>query len=128
MSLLYRGAKAWLVWLNLCVACVALIPSFLELCLWMLHESHGFALGELSAIPQVMGAKMLGIVGENGFLAGIPTLLACVFVPLLLCTSRIPLRARIVTALIVVTTLVVMFLQVVELHRQFLHGRFNFLF
>lgn len=128
MHLLYRGPRAWLVWMNLLVACVALIPSLLEICLWLLHESHGFPFGELSAIPQIFGAKILGMIGENGFLAGIPVLLACVLVPLLLSASRIPVRARMVTALAVVAALMVMFVQVTELHRQFLQGRFNFLF
>lgn len=128
MHLLYRGPRAWLVWLNVLVACVALIPSLLDFCLWLLHESHGFPFGELSAIPQVFGAKILADIGENGFLAGIPALLACILVPLLLSASRIALRARMVTALAVVATLMVMFVQVSELHRQFLQGRFNFLF
>ncbi len=128
MHLLYRGPRAWLVWLSLLVACVALIPSLLEIFLWLLHESHGFPFGESSAIPQIFGAKILGTIGENEFLAGIPALFACILVPLLLSTSRIPLPTRMVTAFTVVATVMVMFVQVGELHREFLQGRFNFLF
>lgn len=126
MNLLYRGPRAWLLWLNLLVACIALIPSLIHLCLWLLHESHGFPFGEMSAFPQILGAVTLASIGENDFLAGIPVLLASLLVPFLLCSSRIPWRARILTALAVAVALMSMFVEVSNLHRLFLQGRFRF--
>jgi len=117
-----------LVWLNLLVACVALLPSFLECSLWLLHESHGYPLGELAAFPQVFGAMLLGAIGQNWYVACFPVLLACLLVPRLLRAPEIPSQVRMRTALIVAAAITIMLLNVGLLYLQYRHGRFDFLF
>jgi hypothetical protein len=125
---LYRGPRAWLVWLNLLVACAALLPTFLECFLWLLHESHGAPFGQLAAFPQVFGAMLLGAVGENWYIASIPVVLACFLVPLLLRAPEIPSRVRTRTALVVMVALTMMLVNVGVLNWQYRHGQFDFLF
>ncbi len=126
--LLYRGPKAWLVSLNLLVACVALFPTIVECCLWLLHAGAWRLLGELSAIPAVFGAAFLAALGESWYVVSIPILLACLFIHLLFRTPEIPARVRMTTALLVTVAFLILLVNVGVLNWQYRHGVFKGLF
>jgi len=126
--LLYRGPKAWLVWLNLLVACAALLPTLVECCLWLLHVGAWRLLGEFAAFPAVFGAAFLAAIGENWYIASIPVLLAYPFIYRLLRTSEIPSRVRIRTALLETLAFLILFVNVGVLNWQYRHGVFKGLF
>jgi len=125
---LYRGPKAWLVWLNLLVACVALVPSFLECSLWLLRTGGlDRPLGEFAAFPEVFGGMLLIAIAENAYIVCVPVLLACVLLVLLVRTPAIPSRVRTITAVLVTVALIAMFVNVGVLYLQYQHGRWKFI-
>ncbi|HKH98407.1 MAG TPA: hypothetical protein VJ999_04805 [Candidatus Sulfotelmatobacter sp.] len=125
---LYRGPKAWLVWLNLLVACVALVPSFLECSLWLLRTGGlDRPLGEFAAFPEVFGGMLLIAIAENAYIVCVPVLLACVLLVLLVRTPAIPSRVRTITAVLVTVALIAMLVNVGVLYLQYQHGRWKFI-
>jgi hypothetical protein len=127
MSLLYRGPRTGLVRCNLAVAVIALIPPFLEFSLWLLRVGADRPLGQLAAFPEVFGAMLIGTIGANWYVALLPMVLACIFVPRLLRAVEVSSRVRTGTTLLVVSALVLMLANVALLSWQYRHGAFKFL-
>jgi len=126
--MIHGGRRSWLVWTNLLLALIAQVPSFILLFLWLLHATGGLMLGELSAIPAVVGAGLLEVFGENYQIVAIPIFLACLFVPKLLVSTAIPRRVRAWTATLVSVSLLLMTVEMVLLRHAAVNGYFKGLF
>jgi hypothetical protein len=121
-GLLYRGPRAWLVWLNRLITCFALIPAFLFCMVWLFH-ALGPYLGEAAMLPEMFPALLLGAIGEAGYMVCVPVLLpACLLLPALILTPGIPQRIKLVTAGIELAALVLMSWLVATLTRLFQQG------
>ena len=116
------------MWLNLLVAGAALLPTFVECCLWLLRIGAWRLFGGLAAFPAVFGAVFLAATGENWSIVGIPVLLACLSLYRLLRAPEIPSRVRMRTALLVTVSFLILFVNVAVLNWQYRHGVFKGLF
>ena len=127
-GLMYRGPRAWLIWLNLLISCAALVPSFLQCFFWLSYAS-GKYIGEVAIVPGMFSALLLAAIGEKGYVVCVPVLLpACLLLPALLLTPRIPWRVKAVTATVELAALLLMCRTVAMLNLQFQHGEFKGLF
>jgi hypothetical protein len=127
-SLIYRGPRAWLIWLNVLISCAALVPSLLQ-CFFALSYASGKYIGESAIVPGMFSALLLAAIGEKGYVVCVPVLLpACLLLPALLLMPRIPWRVKAVTAAVELAALVLMSRTVAMLNLQFQYGRFNGLF
>jgi len=126
--MIYGGHRSWLVRTNLLLALLGQVPSFILLFLWLLHATRGLMLGELSAIPAVIGAGLLEVLGENYLMVAFPILLGCLFVPKLLVSTTIPRHVRAWTASLVSVSLLIMTVETVLLHHASANGYFKGLF
>jgi hypothetical protein len=126
---MYDGPQAWLVRRNVLIACVALIPTFLEVILWLLFLAGrllaGTSLGDVAGPPIVIVALMLMPIAEYPYFAAFPFLLACIYLRLLLRSQEIPPRVKKRTALFVTGALLLMFVTVGLLYLQYRSGGFR---
>jgi len=125
---LYHGPKAGLVWANVLLAGLCLLPILVEAALWALYESGGFPLGQLAAFPAVFGALLLEAIGENWYIACVPFAVAAVLLRSLFRASEIPLRIRKGTAVLLLSALIIMLIHVCVLYVETQRGRFRGLF
>ena len=96
---MYDGPKAWLVRRNVLVACVVLVPTFLEVILWLLAlAGRLLALGDLG-LPVAIIALMFMPIAAYPYFAAFPFLFACIYLWLLLRSQEIPPRVKRRTAL-----------------------------
>ncbi len=126
---MYDGPQAWLVRRNVLIACVALVPTFLTIMLWLLVLAGrllaGTSLGDAAALPGAIVALMLIPIAGFPYLAAFPFLLACIYLRLLLRSQEIPPLVKKRTALFVTAALLLMFVTVGLLYLQFRSGGFK---
>ena len=118
VNFLYRGPKCWLVRLNLVIPFVVLVPILIEVCLWALAASK-VNLGEPGLIFMGVSVVILWIIGQTGYVACIPGVLAAC---LLLIAPDIPRKVRLTTATLNVAACIVLVLDVARLRTQLNHG------
>lgn len=114
---MYDGPEAWLVRRNVLVACVALVPTFLEAVLLLSSLAGrlfgGGPLGDVVTIPGAIAALMLIPIGGAPYLAFFPFLLACLYLSLLLRSPEIPRPVKKRTFMLVTGALLIMFVTVI---------------
>lgn len=126
---MYDGPQAWLVRRNVLIACVALIPPFLEVILWMSMLAGrllaGTSLGEVTQLPVAIVALILLPIAGFPYFAAFLFLLACIYLRLLLRSQEIPLRVKKRTAIFVTGALLLMFVTVGLIYLQYRPGGFR---
>lgn len=111
----YSGPGAWLIRLNLLIACLTLVPLLIEFGMWLLAVSKVSGGGIIIAV----GLMVLWVYGQFGYVACAPTLiLTCV----LLLTPKIPWKVKLITAAVGLTSCAVLFWDVRRLGGQLNHG------
>jgi hypothetical protein len=126
---MYDGPQAWLVRRNVLIACVALIPTFLEaiLCLLFLagRLMAGTSLGDVAGLPAAIIAVMLLPIAGFPYFAAFLSLLACIYLCLLLRSQEIPPRVKKRTAIFVTGALLLLFVTDGLIHLQSRPGGFR---
>jgi hypothetical protein len=112
---LYRGPRAWLIWLNLVISCAAVIPLLIGVLLQILSKLRG----DWVAIPTWFGLVMLLEVAHIGYVACLPPVLS---VCILLLTPRIPWRVKLATAAVEAAVCAALFWDISLLKVQFKNG------
>jgi hypothetical protein len=122
---MYDGPQAWLVRRNVLIACVALIPTFLEVILWLLGlAGRLLALGDVAGLPIAIIALVLPMAGFPYFAAFL-FLLACIYLYLLLRSPEIPPRVKKRTAILVTGALLLLFVTDGVIYLQYRPGGFR---
>jgi hypothetical protein len=114
----YRGPNGWLVWLNLAIPCVVLVPILIEVCMWALAASK-VNLGEPGVVFMGVSLVILWVIAQTGYVACIPGVLAAC---LLLIVPGIPRKVRLTMAALNVAACIVLVLDVARLRAQLNRG------
>ena len=125
---MYDGPHAWLVRRNVLIACVALVPTFLEVILYLLALAGrllaGASLGDVVGLPLAIIGLLLPTVGFPYFAAFL-FLLACIYLCLLLRSQEIPPRVKKRTAIFVTGALLLLFVTDGLIYLQYRPGGFR---
>ena len=126
---MYEGPQSWLVRRNVVIACVSLIPTFLELVLWLLLLAAkllpGTLSGDIVGLPFVIIAFTLEPIATYPYFAAFPFVLACIYLTVVLRSQEIPQRIKKRTALLAMGAQLIMFVTVGLLHLQYRRGGFK---
>jgi hypothetical protein len=89
--LIYGGPSWWLIWLNIFLTCIGVMPGLLVLTLKFLSMLRG----DWTALPIFVVLAVLELVGQVGY---VPCLIVFLSACILLLIPAIPWRVRLVTA------------------------------
>ncbi len=117
-GLLYLGPGAWLIWLNLLISFLAVVPVCMEGLAWLIAKGK-IPLGDMGILLGSLMLFALAAIGEVGYAVCVPLLLgACV----VLLVPKIPWRAKLLTVALEMAACAILYWTMGFIKMQFRHG------
>lgn len=122
-NIMYRGPRAWLIWFNLLLACLSLVPYILAVIIFpaLIRMMESWHLESLK-LPAMVVFLLLGAISELGAAAYAAVLVSTV---ILLSVPGIPWKVKVLTAAIELGACAVLWYTVTQLKGQFSHVLFG---